>query len=154
MALVACASNVLLAAGMAIIESYLCGQLKDEQTAQGVNCYRCVMSVPWLFPMIILGEPLPTAQALAGQSTILLVLTTIFACGIGQAAFTLTSWGARPTTILTTNMVYKLLTTIVGSLVFPTDVTPLAWIGYTVSVAGFFVFYYPKFRDLRKDKKS
>lgn len=68
------------------------------------------------------------------------MLTGFFATVFGISGLTLSAKKVRPTTMAFANTIYKLVTTIIGSFVYPTNVPILSWCGYCLSFLGFLTY--------------
>ena len=89
-----------------------------------------------------------------GSICLYLLLTGTFAASFGLSALTLASLGVSPTTLAFVNMIYKLLTTVFGHFMFPSNVPPLSWVGYSLAFFGFIIYISGKQGEGRKRGKG
>lgn len=69
-----------------------------------------------------------------------MIITGLFATVFGISGLTLSAKKVRPTTMAFANTIYKLVTTVIGSFVYPTNVPLLSWCGYCLSFLGFLTY--------------
>ena len=129
--------NTLLVAGLSVYENLIMNNMKNEQTAFGVNLYRVVFTLPFLFVLIIGSER--SDLGMSGLTAALLVLSSAFGLLLGVFMFVLQPL-VSATTIQLGNVSFKFLTTVASMLMHPVYVAPQGWIGYLVCTTGFYIY--------------
>jgi len=94
-----------------------------------------------------------------GKITFYIVLTGVWAASFGIAVMSLTSLKMSPTTLAFLNIMYKIVTTALGALLFPVAVKWSSWFGYCLALVGFFIYIHDRNKGSptvkgREDKKE
>lgn len=128
--------NMVLTAGLTLVEKQLSSKCGGEQTPTGIRCYRDLLSIPMFLVLAVMHSNFGTHKLHLDMNTFLvLVISCVFSFSIGLGYYTLQKLVAA-TSIVVANIVYKLLTSFVSFVFFPVRVDPLGWLGMTVGFAG------------------
>jgi drug/metabolite transporter (DMT)-like permease len=130
-------ANTLLVAGLSVYENVIMNSMKSEQTAFGVNLYRVLFTLPFLF-MLMVGSERPDFS-ISAWTAWLLVLSS--GCGLllGVLMFVLQPL-VSATTIQLGNILFKFITTVISLVLHPVYIAPQGWVGYAVCSLGFFMY--------------
>ena len=128
--------NTIIFAINVLYEKY--AVVSVDQTAVGVSCYQNILSLPLLMIMLIsTGETSATVAwgqlSASMQGTIF--LTGVFGCLLSICYMSLNKF-ASPTAITIASNLNKLVSAIVGALVFHNSVSPHTVLGLLICMGG------------------
>lgn len=113
-----------------------------DQTAVGISCYQNILSLPILAVTLITSGETGAIDAwvvLPGHMQVIILLTGVFGCLLSVCYMSLNKF-ASPTAITIASNLNKLVSAILGGLVFQSSVTPHAVAGLLICMAGGYMY--------------
>lgn len=142
-------TNLLCTAASGLFGKHLSMNLKEEQTGLGLACYQNIVSAPMFFIVAVMtgeaskwqtiggGTEIPAAVWLAG------IVSSVGCVSMGLSTFELQRLVAQ-SSIAVANVCYKLITLIVGVLVFGNNVGFLGLVGLCIAQGAAIMYVYDK----------
>ena len=128
--------NTFLVSSLGVYENVMMNKMRGEQTAIGVNLYRLVFSTPVLIFLIMKTEKVDMIFYFDNLTLTFLAFSSVLCLAIGVVMFALQPL-VTATTIQVSNVSFKLVSTVAGIIMFPTNVSLTGWLGYLTCMCGF-----------------
>jgi len=113
-----------------------------DQTAVGISCYQNVLSLPILTVALMTSGEQGAIDAwffLPGYMQVIILLSGVFGCLLSVCYMSLNKF-ASPTAITIASNLNKLMSAIIGGLVFESKVTPHTVAGLLICMAGGYMY--------------
>lgn len=160
-------ANMILSSTVSILERTTMDSVQGLGPTE-VNQLRILTMTPLLLGFSLSFEDLPKIRATLADDFLLssnrdgfkssilfyVLLTGVGAATFGISALSLTAMRISPTTLAFLNIMYKVGTTVIGSILFPTVVKWTSWVGYLLALGGFGIYMVDRNRDGSAERKK